>query len=258
VAGRLTSLLGGWRHHPPLRRRWTELAAGAAGMAPAERRALAEEARRLRGDLDLFLMAARRSVGDPPLPLPPGTDWSWRPLPFCASLPGRGLAAPAAGAGLGPGISVWHDLPGAPLVVAQHPGPQGDDLPAFSLHLESFALAGQGYAALSFALPQEALAGLDTSFILQVATVSAVEAPATTYLRLNVEHGPDTERVLRDLGSAAPGEAMRAETGFDLGFVPMNPRRLAKIWLDVIVEKPGANALRLHDLVISRHRRADV
>lgn len=258
MAGRLNALFGGWRHRPPPRRRWGELAAGLADMSPAERKTLMDEARRLRGDLDLFLMVARRPSAEAPLSLPPGTDWSWRPLPFQSALPGRGLAAPASGAALGPGVAIWHDLPAAPLVVAQHLRQTDDDLPAFSLGIESFAPGGEGYVALSFDLPPEALAGLDTSFIVHVVTVMTAETPATAYLRLNIEHGPDTERMVSPLGAPGPGDAMRGQTGFDLGFVPVNPRRLAKIWLDVIVEKPGANAVRLHDLVVSRHRRADV
>lgn len=259
MTGRLNALFGGWRRRPPLRRRWTELAANAGAMPLSERRALGEEARRLRDDLDLFLTAARRQPNGAPPALPPGTDWSWRPLPFQSPLPSRGLAAPASGAGLAPGIAVWHDLPDAPLVVAQHPGQLDNRLPPFALHMESFAPPGRGYVALTFDLPDEALAGLDTSFILHVATVTQAEAPLTAYLRLNIEHGPDTERVVRDLDPAtAAGRPAREETGFDLGFVPMVPRRLVKIWLDLIVERPGANALRLHDLVISRHRRADV
>lgn len=255
MAGRLSRLLGGRRPGP---RRWGDLAAHADALPRPERAALAEEARRLRADLDRFLLAARRQPDAVRPDLPPGTDWWWRPLPFLSPLDPRGLVSPAPGSGLAPGISVWHDLADAPLILAQHPARNGADLPPFALGIESFARAGHGYVGISFDLPEEALAGLDTTYILRAATVMAAEAPATAYLRLNVEHGPDTEQVVRNLDTPGPGGGVRAETGFDLGFVPMNPRRLAKIWLDVIVEKPGANAVRLHDLVISRHHRADV
>lgn len=258
MAGWLSRLLGGWRRRPPQRRRWTQLAATASALPVAECAALADEARRLRGDLDLFLLAARRYPVAAPRDLPAGTDWSWRPLPFQAPLPGRGLAAPASGAMLAPGLAVWHDLPDAPLVVAQHPVGLCGDLPPFALTIESFAAHDQGYVALSIDLPQSALAGLDNSFILHVSAVISAESPVSTYLRLNIEHGPDTEQMQNPFGIVGPGEALRAPAGFDLGLVPMNPQRLAKIWLDVIVEKPGANLVHLHDLVISRHRRADM
>lgn len=255
MAGRLSRLLGGARRAV---RPWADLAATAEALPLAERRALGEEARHLRGDLDRFLLAARRRPGGAIPARPPGTDWCWRPLPFQSPLPGGGLVAPASGTWLTPGSAVWHDLAESPLVVAQLPGQTGDDLPPFLLRMESFAPPDLGYVALSFDLPAEALDGLDTGHILQVVTVLQTEAPPNAYLRLNIEHGPDTERELRHLDCPGAGAPRRIETGFDLGFVPMNPRRLAKIWVDVILERPGANALRLHDLVISRHRRADV
>ena len=38
----------------------------------------------------------------------------------------------------------------------------------------------------------------------------------------------------------------------------MNEKRLEKLWLDLIFEAPQMNAVRIRDLFLSRHLRADV
>ena len=189
--------------------------------------------------------------------LPPGTDWAWRPAILTESLPETGPATPESGSGFAAGITVWHDLPGTPITLMQVAPDGGADGPPHALDLICTAGPGTGYCAISLDLPEGVLAGLDTGFVLQVDIRLGADSPPDLYLRLNIEHGPNTERLLRHLDLAG-GRAARVEAGFDLGFVEMNPRRLSKIWLDLIAERPGRNRIRLHDLVVSRHRRADM
>lgn len=193
--------------------------------------------------------------------LPPGTDWAWRAPVFTRALTPGTAPARRHGDRPGPGLTLWHDLPGDSVTLDQVASQGGP--PAHGLQLVCTAPPGAGYVALSLDLPEAVLDGLDTGFILLARLVIGADAPPDLYLRLNIEHGPNVEQLLRHLDTAGAGGVGAGATGvieigFDLGFVEMNPNRLAKIWLDVIAEKPGTNRVRLHDLVASRHRRADM
>ena len=45
---------------------------------------------------------------------------------------------------------------------------------------------------------------------------------------------------------------------FDLALTQMNEKRLDKIWLDLILEKPAMNAAMIREMIFSRHLRANV
>ena len=45
---------------------------------------------------------------------------------------------------------------------------------------------------------------------------------------------------------------------FDLHYLDINERRLERMWLDLIFEAPQMNSVRIRDLFLSRHLRADV
>lgn len=257
----------GWLHRWRRRRAardWAALARSAPTLGAGPLGDLRDEARALKRDLDRLLIEADRArnpfhgAGTEAVPVPPGTDWRWRPTLFEGVLPSGGVAAPDSGLRYGPDAVVWHDLPDAALIVGQTDNQRLWNLPAHALQLECFAPGEGGYVALSFDLPAPVMAGLDQGHVLRVASVTGAERPADLYLRLNIEHGPNTEQMLRHLDGGGAGNAVDLVTEFDLGFVEMNPNRLQKIWLDVILERPGYNAIWLRDLVVSRHRRADI
>jgi len=52
------------------------------------------------------------------------------------------------------------------------------------------------------------------------------------------------------------GHYSRQVTEFDLAYIPMNEKRLEKIWLDLIFEAPRMNAVEIRELFFSRHLRA--
>ena len=220
---------------------WARLAANAA---PPDAADLAE-ARALRADLERLLRRAEAQQLRATRPLPLGCDWAWRPDPWLRRMQPPGLAEPAAGAALAPGVRVFHDAGRAECTVRQLPGPD------IGLALEAYGFDG-GFLSLSFDLPPEAVAGLGHTHVLVVQLALEAERPAQLFCRLNLRHGPNTEQMLR---SVAP-DTQRAE--FDLAYAAFNDRRLEQGWLDVIVEAPRMTAVVLRDMVLLRHPRADI
>lgn len=258
-------MLTGWLRKRPQTtppEEWAGLARSVLDLGPVRLRNLRAEAEALRRDLDRFLMnAANRGTSSAPdgYDLPAGTDWVWRTPLLESPMPGAGIGQADSGSYLAPGSVLWHDIPDNALVLRQVANLVSDDLPGMALALESFAPnADEGYVALTIDLPPSVLEGLDSSYVIRVETVTGADYPAAFYLRLNIEHGPNTEELLRHLDRGEGGDAVGVETEFDLGYVEMNANRLNKAWLDLIIEKPGMNAFWLRDLVVSRHRRADM
>lgn len=260
VSSILQSLFGR-RSTEQTSQQWADLSRRTGNLSESRRQALRSEATQKRQDIDRFLMLsdpARDGSDLEELPFPAGTDWKWRPSVFTGVLSKIGLSAPDSGSYMAPDLVVWHDIPDNMLSLRQVLRSQQDGLPPFGIQLDSFAPRDQGYIALTFDLPPEAIADLDRNFVLRVMSVTGAAISAQVYLRLNVEHGPNIEQEVRNLDKALDGKTVSLITEFDLGFVEMNPRRLQKIWLDVIVERPDFNAFALRDLVISRHLRADM
>ena len=117
-----------------------------------------------------------------------------------------------------------------------------------------------GREFLENAIPLDAARdGLTRAHIIRLDVTLTVERPMSIYARLNIGHGPNTDTLLRHLGDIAPGpEPVAREIEFDLHYVEMNEKRLEKLWLDLIFEAPQMNAVRIRDLFLSRHLRADV
>lgn len=243
-------------------RQWRQIADGAAGLGTGAKRRLRDEAKGLRSDLDRFLRSLDRRAGQSlaalgRVSLPPGTDWRWRPGFLAAALSPSGLAGPANGQRLSDEVALWHDCAASALILRQQVSHRATDLAPFDLLLEVFRFSGS-YLSLSIDLPPQALAGLTKSHILRLDSAIAVEHPIAIYARLNIGHGPNTEQVLRHLGDMRAGQPAHLVTEFDLAYTEMNEKRLDKIWLDLIFEAPGMNAIEISELFMSRHLRADM
>ena len=123
--------------------------------------------------------------------------------------------------------------------------------------IEVFGFTGS-FLSVSIDLPTDALEGLTRNHIIRLETTLAVERPLPVYARLNVGHGPNIDEILQHLRGMEAGLQSQQVVEFDLAYTEMNERRLEKIWLDLIFEAPQMNAVRIRDLFLSRHLRADV
>ena len=80
------------------------------------------------------------------------------------------------------------------------------------------------------------------------------EKPIEIFARLNIQHGPNTEQIVRELDLGEKNIVVE----FDLAYSKLNEKRIGKIWLDLIFEAPDLNQIILRDLTFSRHRRAAI
>lgn len=241
---------------------WAKMHRNIAAMRPARLRYLRAEASALRAELDVFLrLSAQRVLASraelATLSLPAGTDWRWRPELLNDAIRQPGLVAPDNGAQLSEGAAIWHDCEARALIVRQVTNVEATDLAAYGLRIEAFGFAG---SFLSFAVdfPPEVLDGLTQNHIIRLELVLQVERAQDIYARLNISNGPNTEEFLRHLGEIRAGQPRVQVIEFDLALNQMNEKRLDKIWMDLIFEKPAMNAAVIREMIFSRHLRANV
>lgn len=244
-------------------RDWAALAGAAPSLGRGDAsRILRDEARLLQRSLRDFLratspksQAAQETLGA--LDLPDGTDWRWRPTLMVARTWRLGLASPESGRRLGQEMRIWHDGgPNAPLILRQVANTGAIDLAPFGVIVESFGFSGS-YVSLTFDLPPQAAQGLTRSHILRIETQIGAESGGPGLVaRLNITHGPNTDAVVLPMHAPGPGATEVQVTEFDLSALPINETQISKLWLDLILDHPQMNAVRLRDLIVSRHRRA--
>lgn len=241
---------------------WTGASARPDAFSLGRLKDLRKSAKTTRAALDLFLqrtealaLSSRASLAA--LPLPAGTDWRWRPTPFNTPIIPAGIAAVESPHLLGHDTTLWHDCPRRAVILRQVPNLEATDLSPLGLRLEAFGFSGS-FLSLSFAMPDEVLAGLDNSHIIRVETQMSSERPMKVYLRLNIGHGPNIEEELRELPALTSDRPSQQVTEFDLAYIEMNTERLERVWLDLIFEAPAMNQVDLRDIYLSRHLRADM
>jgi hypothetical protein len=127
------------------------------------------------------------------------------------------------------------------------------DLAAFGLGVEVFGFAGS-FLSVSLDLPPEAAQGLTRQHLMRVDAQIETERPLDVTARLNIRHGPNTDSVPRSIDLSTSSNVL----DFDLANLPLNERRIDKIWLDLVLTNPAMNRIVLRDLTLCRHHRADL
>ncbi len=217
-----------------------------------------DEARQLRARLDQLIQKAdgrlvRPLIGSTRFPTPLGTDWSWRPDLWREPLARPELAPAPRKARMDGQVTLFHDCPLAEIALRQIRNRRDKDLAPFSLGVETFDFTGS-FLSLSVELPMDGAAGLTRQHLVRVDALIETERPTQIFARLNIQHGPNTEQVLRALDLSAPA----ASVDFDLAHLTLNERRIEKLWLDLILERSAMNRVVLRDLTFCRHHRADL
>lgn len=223
---------------------------------------LRDEARNLHQILSRFLQAndARQPRGRNSLArldLPAGTDWSWRPEVLRARAMGPALIAPKGDQWLSDQVALFHDCPRRALILRQIRNHRATDLSEYGLEMEVMGFEGT-FLSFSLTLPPEALDKLSGHHVLRLDSTLQAERPIAVYARLNVQQGPNTETILRQMGHPIDGGHCERTVEFDLGYAELSPRSVDKVWLDLIFEAPFMNAVALRDVILSRHTRAQM
>lgn len=189
--------------------------------------------------------------------LPAGTDWRWRPEILRARNATPALVAPASGRWLSDEVALFHDCPQRALILRQRRNRRPTDLSDYALALEVMGFEGS-FLSFSLGLPPEALQDLGGHHIVRLESTLQSERAITVYARLNIQQGPNTEKILRQMGDPIEGGNCHRVIEFDLGYADMSQRSVDKAWVDVIFEAPFMNAVALRDVILSRHARAQI
>ena len=237
-------------------RQWRSAAQTAGTVALEDLRRKAAQARQLKTHLDrlLFVSASRLAlpaIGNQAFPKPHDADWFWRPELWCGPLGTPGLAAVANKHKLGQEVTLFHDCAISELTLRQLRNTREADLAAYGVLMDVFRFDGT-YLSLAIDLPSSAAQGLKRTHLIRVETILEMETPLEIFARLNIQHGPNTEQLVREL--PLDQEDIRVE--FDLSYTQMQESRVEKLWLDLIFESPEMNQVILRDVTFSRRPRA--
>lgn len=236
-------------------RRWAETARDSDLRELRRNRAAA---RRLKYHLDELLHIADDRLalpvlGNKAVPILYDADWSWRPEVWRGPLPVQGIASVENKSTLGREVTLFHDCGQSELTLRQLRNTSADDLAAYGLRLDVFRFDGS-YLSLVIDLPPEATVGLKRKHLIRCDAIVELERPLEIFARLNVQHGPNTEQIVREL----PLTDRELVVEFDLAYTKLNEKRVEKVWIDLIFENPEMSQVVLRDLFFSRRPRAEM
>lgn len=254
---RLAASLGKLAHRQT-KRRWARAAAHAASLKLSDLRKLRAQAKGLRSHLDTLIHTAEDrlalpSIGSNHFHRAKDSEWAWRPKLWRGALERPGLSSVKSRERLGDEVTLFHDCRFSEMTLRQVRNTRESDLAPYGLRLDVLNFDGS-FLSLVLDLPSEAMEGLTKSHILQMDCIVEMEKPLEIFARLNVQHGPNTEQIVRELPLGE--DSLTVE--FDLAYSKLNEKRVEKGWIDLIFEGPQMNEVTLRDLTFLRRRRANL
>lgn len=239
-------------------KRWAEIAEGAERIPPAELRALQGRLAGMRHKLDNARIAADAALlaaapGNHEIERPEQCDWAFRPALWRAPIAPFGAVAVPSPTDLGGGVKLFHDAKQSELSYRQVRNTRRDIPSPYGLMLDVYRFDGS-FLSLAQDMPSDAVVGLTRGHYLTVSLRTALESPLEIYARLNVQHGPNCEQIVRQFDF----DGDKAVAEFDLAYSKINEKRLEKMWLDLIFEGPQMNQATLWDMTLVRAPRADL
>jgi hypothetical protein len=230
----------------------------AAALTTTDLSRIGQQIRVLRDDIDQMAAQVQTEMlsridGDDGIVRPDQCDWAGRAGPWQSAVRPRGHANVTSPTDIGGGVTLFHDAAKAEMSLRQDRAPSHVAGAQFGIVLEVYAFDGS-FVSLVQDLPEAAIKGLTRTHFLSVHLTVEHEQPLEIYARLNVQHGPNVEQMVRQVD--LQGELGLAE--FDLAYTKINEKRVEKAWLDLILENPEMNRVALWDMVILRAPRADL
>lgn len=237
-------------------KRWAAVARSAGSLPEADLLALRRAAARLRNSLDQFAVASSAAMmpdGQAEILRPDQCDWAWRPDPWCVPRRPAGVTEVPSPHTLSDAVTLFHDCARSEITLRQVRNDHPDIPSAYGTLLDVYRFDGS-FLSLVLSLPDSAIAGLTRNHYYSLRARVIRENPIEIYARLNVQHGPNTEQMVRQL-DLNDGVGL-AE--FDLAYGSINEKRVEKAWIDVIFESPSMNQVQILDLTVTRAPRADM
>ncbi|MAY33470.1 MAG: DUF6478 family protein [Rhodovulum sp.] len=215
-------------------------------------------ARELRRQIEKLLFVADTRltlprIGSNAFQRPVGSDWGYRPQLWRGPLSPVGAAAVESRTEIGDEATIFHDCQLSELTYRQVRNTREADLAPFGLRLDVFKFDGS-FLSLVVNMPPEGTEGLRKRHLVRVDAIVELEKPLEIFARLNIQHGPNTEQIVREL----PLNSGDIFVEFDLAYTNLNEKRVEKMWLDLIFEGPEMNQITLRDVTISRRPRAEL
>ncbi len=236
--------------------RWSDLADRASSIPPSELLELEATARKLRRKLDAMTIATADKLSpdqQSEILRPEQCDWAWRPDPWCVpTVPQSAVSVPSPHE-LSKNVTLFHDCAKSEITMRQLRNGRSDIPSGYATVLDVLRFDGS-FLSLVVTLPTEGALGITRSHYISLRCRLTRENPIEIYARLNIQHGPNTEQMVRqmeisdDLGVAE----------FDLAYSNINEKRVEKIWIDLIFDNPAMNQITLWDLTLTRAPRADL
>lgn len=236
--------------------RWAELSRRAETQDPAELRSLMQTASRLRSSLDQFTVAAENALlpdGQSGIQRPDQCDWAWRPEAWSQARRPAGVTEVASPHRLSDNVTLFHDCAKSEITLRQVRSCGPEVSAPFGLLLDVYRFDGS-FLSIVLSLPRGAISGLTRNHYFSLRAQVQREHPIEIYARINIQHGPNTEQMVRQLD--LNGEMGLAE--FDLAYGSINEKRVEKAWIDLILDNPAMNQVILRDLTLTRAPRADM
>lgn len=236
--------------------RWAALAENASAIPRNELRDLHRTARHLRRKLDLFSASAEAALlpdGQSDILRPDQCDWVWRPDPWTEPRSPAGVVEVPSPHKLSDSVTLFHDCVRSEITLRQSRNTDPTVAAAFGLLLDVYRFDGS-FLSLVLSLPDAATLGISRNHYFSLRARITRENPIEIYARLNVQHGPNTEQMVRQLDMT--DDAGLAE--FDLAYSNINEKRVEKAWIDLIFDNPAMNQVQLNDLTLTRAPRADL
>ncbi|WP_425092847.1 DUF6478 family protein [Tropicimonas sp. S265A] len=181
--------------------------------------------------------------------------WAFRPTAWHQAAHTPHLVGPASGTEIAPGLSVFHDCPLSESCVRQTLAPASAPAP-FGITFDILRFEGS-FLSLCLHLADTDVSAWAHEDIIRIALVAQMETPIALYGRLNLVQGPNTQQMLAHFPFETASDDC-AKVAFDLSYAGLEPDPLTGAWIDLIFEKPAMNAVHLHDMRLSRGKRADL
>ncbi len=238
-------------------RRLADMEKQAASLPRKEAELLHSRMIRLREKVNSVSLEAEKGLlssrGSNDIERPDQCDWAWRPELWMAPIHPAGMVGIPSPYQLSETVTAFHDCVNSEISVRQQRSADALDPNGFFLSLDVYRFDG-GFLSLVLSPAHGAVQGLTRNHYFSLRMQMQRENPLEVFARLNIQHGPNTEQVVRQL--EFNGESGLAE--FDLAYSNINGKRLENLWIDVIFEGPQMTQVTVRALTLARAPRADL
>ena len=239
-------------------RRFSRVADKATDLPAKELRIANEQARALQAEIARMQVSTEKALlqhswRDDGIERPEQCDWTYRPEAWIDPMTPRGQVEVVSPQKLIGGMSLFHDCQRSEISYRQRPNSGAQYASAYGLELEVYRFDGS-FLSLVQDLPHDGLVGLNRGHFISLTMHADMDREIELYARLNVQHGPNTEQMVRQM--SRNDRKFTAE--FDLAYSKINEKRLEKMWLDLIFEGPQMNRVVMWDMTLTRAPRADL